>query len=211
MAGMRAALLGVVLAAVAISSAGCSGDDPASGDMSTFAPPTTSSAPPTPTPTPTPDVVLWAGDVCVARDELFATVGELALSLEYDPQSPDSVGEQFQAQAESHMDEIDAASSKLGTALGGVPLDYIEAAAALTAIQANLDVLTASKDKTMGHVSAAQGAGDPVSAGLEWLKAAVAAKETFDAGTETLTALNEASGAIDGDVSDAFATAPECQ
>ena len=169
------------------------------------------SMPPTPTPTPTPEVVLWAGDVCVARDQLLATIGDLAMSLEYDPQSPESVGEQFQTQVEAHMDEIDAASSRLGTALGGVPLDYVEAAAALTAIQEKVDRLTAAKDTTMGHVTAAQGAGDPVSAGLEWLKAAASAKETYDAGTETLGALQQASGAVDGDVSDAFATAPECR
>ena len=207
---MRAAIVGAVLVAVAITATGCSGDDPGATDAST-APPTTSSAPPTPTPTPTPEIVLWAGDVCVARDQLFQTIGELAMNLQYDPQSPDSVGEQFQAQAEAHMDEIDAASSRLGAALGGVPLDYIEAAAALTAIQSKVDVLTAAKDKTMGHVTAAQGAGDPVSAGLEWLKAAAAAKETFDAGTATVDALQQASGAVDGDVGDAFATAPECQ
>ena len=70
---------------------------------------------------------------------------------------------------------------------------------------------TSAKDTTMGHVAAAQGAGDPVSAGLEWLKAAASAKDTYDAGTETVGALQQASGAVDGDVSDAFATAPECQ
>ena len=205
---MRAAVVGVVLVAVAVTATGCSDGGSAATDPTLSA---ASSMPSTPTPTPTPEVVLWAGAVCVARDQLLATIGDLAMGLEYDPQSPDSVGEQFQSQVEAHMDEIDAASSRLGTALGGVPLDYVEAAAALTAIQEKVDRLTAAKDTTMGHVTAAQGAGDPVSAGLEWLKAAASAKDTYDAGTETLGALQQASGAVDGDVSDAFATAPECR
>ncbi len=207
--GVLAMLGGAVLLMGVLG--GCAGDDSVvvpTPDPSTAGTP---SAPPTPTPTPTPEIVTWAGSVCVARDELFATVGEIAMNLDYDPNSPQSVGEQFQAQVEAQMDKVDAASRKLGTALGGVPLDYIEAAAALTAIQAKVDVLTAARDKTMGHVNAAQDAGDPVSAGLEWFKAAGAAKEALDAGTETLDALSQARGAVDGDVEDAFAKAPECQ
>lgn len=191
--------------------AGCAGDDSVVVPTPDPTRATTTSAPPTPTPTPTPEIVTWAGGVCVARDELFATVGEIAMNLDYDPNSPESVGEQFQAQVEAQMGDVDAASRKLGTALGGVPLDYIEAAAALTAIQAKVETLTAARDKTMGHVNAAQDAGDPVSAGLEWLKAAGAAKETLDAGTATLDALSQARGAVDGDVEEAFAKAPECQ
>ena len=210
--GNRAAVLiaaGMsLLLAVILTS--CSGDDAAPPASST-ASATTSSAPPTPTPTPTPEIVTWAGGVCVARDELLATVGEIAMNLDYDPQSPDSVGEQFQAQVEAQMDKVEAASDKLGAAVGRVPLDYVEAAGALLVIQERLDALTAARDTTMGHVTEAQEAGDPVSAGLAWLKAAAAAKDTFDAGTQTLDALSQASDAVDGDVQEAFDKAPECR
>lgn len=197
--------------AIASLLAGCAGDTSVVVPTDDPSATRTTSAPPTPTPTPTPEIVTWAGTVCIARDDLFATVGEIAMNLQYDPQSPQSVGEQFQSQVEAQMGDVEAASDRLGAALGGVPLDYIEAAAALSAIQVKVDALSAARDKTMGHVNAAQDAGDPVSAGLEWLKAAGAAKETFDAGTAALDALSQAQGAVDGDVQDAFAKAPECQ
>lgn len=212
---VRGIRVGVVCAGMSLVVASlltaCAGDTSVVVPTDDPSAPRTTSAPPTPTPTPTPEIVTWAGKVCIARDDLVATVGEIAMNLQYDPQAPESVGEQFQSQIEAQMGDVEAASDRLGAALGGVPLDYIEAAAALTAIQAQVDALTAARDRTMGHVDAAQQAGDPVSAGLEWLKAAGAAKETFDAGTATLDALSQANGAVDGDVQDAFAKAPECQ
>jgi len=206
--GVIAATMGLVISVMVV---GCAGDDSVVVPTPDPGSPTTSSAPPTPTPSPTPEIITWAGSVCIARDELVATVGEIATNLDYDPNSADSVGEQFQAQVEAQMGDVQAASERLGAALGGVPLDYVEAAAALTALQAQVDALNAAKDTTMGHVTAAQNAGDPVSAGLEWLRVAGAAKETFDAGTSTLDALSKANDAVDGDVGDAFAKAPKCQ
>ena len=202
---MRRAVGGAILALVAVTAVGCGSD---SGGAAT---PSASPTPTTPTPTPTPEIILWAGQVCVARDALLASVTDLVTNLSYDPAKPGSVGEQFQAEAQSHLDEVNAASEGLGAALGGVPLDYVEAAAALSKIQEKVTVLNRAKDEALGHVSAAQQAGDPVSGGVEWLQAAVAAKATFDAGMDTLNALSAAKDATNGDVGDAFATAPECR
>lgn len=190
--------------AAALALAGCSGESPASEATSV-------SVAPTPTPTPTPEIVLWAGDVCVARDNLLTTLTDLATSLDYDPADSGSVGEQFQRQAEAQLDEITLASEAVGAALGGIPLDYVEAAAALSQLQAKVDALTAAKDEALGHVAAAQEAGNPLGAGAEWIQAAIAAKATFDAGQETWSALSSATDAADGDVGEAFATAPECR
>lgn len=173
-------------------------------------PDASTSRPPTPTPTPTPEIVLWADEVCAARDAFLASVVDVAGSLEYDPNDPASIGEQFQQQIPGQLDGVDAAANDLGAALGKVPVDYIEAASVIPLLQERIDTLTIAKDQAMGHVGAAQSAGDPVSAGLEWLRAAGAAKATYDAGLLVKDSLGELVGSTDGDIRDAFATAPRC-
>ena len=182
----------------------------ASVSSSSPAPDSSPSRPPTPTPTPTPEIVLWAGEVCAARDAFLASVVDVAGSLEYDPNDPASVGEQFQQQIPGQLDGVDAAADDLGAALGGIPVDYIEAASVIPLLQERIDTLASAKDQAMGHVGSAQSAGDPVSAGLEWLRAAAAAKATYDAGLLVKDSLGELVGSTDGDVRDAFATAPRC-
>jgi len=169
-----------------------------------------STAPPTPTPTPTPEIEIWAGEVCAARDAFLASVVDVAGSLEYDPEDPASIGEQFQQQIPGQLDGVDAAASDLGAALGGIPLDYVDAAAAIPLLQERIEALSAAKDEAMGHVDAARGAGDPVSAGIEWLRAAAAAKATYDAGVLVRDSLGDLAGSADGDVRDAFAASPRC-
>lgn len=182
----------------------------ASVSSSSPAPDSSPSPPPTPTPTPTPEIVLWAGEVCAARDAFLASVVDVAGSLEYDPNDPASVGEQFQQQIPGQLDGVDAAADDLGAALGGIPVDYIEAASVIPLLQERIDTLASAKDQAMGHVGSAQSAGDPVSAGLEWLRAAAAAKATYDAGLLVKDSLGELVGSTDGDIRDAFATAPRC-
>jgi len=98
-----------------------------------------STAPPTPTPTPTPEIEIWAGEVCAARDAFLASVVDVAGSLEYDPEDPASIGEQFQQQIPGQLDGVDAAASDLGAALGGIPLDYVDAAAAIPLLQERIE------------------------------------------------------------------------
>lgn len=177
----------------------------------TSAPTATATMKPTPTATPTPEIVLWAGDVCVARDGFIDSVVAIAASLEYDPQKPESVGEQFQAQIEGQLGTIEAEADQVGAALGRIPVDYIEAAAAISDLQGSLDQLMVAKDQALGHVSSAQAAGDPISAGVEWLQAAAAAKAAYDIGVGSVDSLQALTSSTEGDVGDAFATAPECR
>lgn len=170
----------------------------------------TPSRPPTPTPTPTPEIILWASDVCAARDGLIASVVEVAGSLEYDPEDPTSLGEQFQQQIPGQLDGVDVAASELGAALGGIPLDYVDAAVAIPVLQDRLTSLDAAKDQALGHVDAARSAGNPVSAGVEWLRAAASAKGAYDAALLVKDSLDELVASADGDIRGAFATAPGC-
>ncbi len=168
-------------------------------------------APPTPTPEPTPEIVLWAGEVCEARDAFLASILEVAGNLEFDTSDPSSIGEQFQQQVPGQLDGVETAAADLGAALGGVPLDYIEAAGTLSTLNEQVTVLNDAKDEALGHVDAARNAGNPVSAGVEWLQAAIAAKATYDAGVDVKDSLAELTNSADGDIGEAFSTAPECQ
>ena len=202
-----AAALLAILVAAAIWATRAEGEPMAS----TTPAPASSSALPTPTPTPTPEIVLWAADVCVARDGFIDSVVAVASSLEYDPTQPGTVGEQFQRQIEGQFGTIEAEVSAMGAALGGIPVDYIEAAAAVSLLQGNLDSLIVAKDAAQTHITAAQGAGDPLTAGVEWLRAAGAAKAAYDVGVESLDSLQMLTGATEGDVGEAFALAPQCR
>lgn len=205
-----AVLLVVLLVGAGIWATRTESQPAASVASSSPAPDNSPSRPPTPTPTPTPEIVLWAGEVCAARDAFLASVVDVAGSLEYDPNDPASIGEQFQQQIPGQLDGVDSAANDLGAALGEIPVDYIEAASVIPLLQERIDTLTRAKDEAMGHVGSAQSAGDPVSAGLEWLRAAAAAKATYDAGLLVKDSLGELVGSTDGDVRDAFATAPRC-
>jgi hypothetical protein len=174
------------------------------------APGATSTTPATPTPTPTPEIVIWAGEVCVARDAFIASIVDVAGSLEYNPEDPASIGEQFQQQIPGQLGGVDAAANQLGTALGAIPVDYIEAVSVVPLLQERIEILGTAKDEALGHVDAAQAAGDPVSAGIEWVRAAAAAKATYDAGVLVKDSLGELAGSADGDVREAFANSPRC-
>ena len=205
-----AVLLVALLVVAGIWATRAESEPAASVTSSSPSPEASPTRPPTPTPTPTPEIVLWADEVCAARDAFLASVVDVAGSLEYDPNDPASIGEQFQQQIPGQLDGVDAAANDLGAALGGVPVDYIEAASVIPLLQERIDTLTAAKDQAMGHVGSAQSAGDPVSAGLEWLRAAAAAKATYDAGLLVKDSLGDLVGSTDGDVREAFATAPRC-
>ena len=205
-----AVLLVALLVVAGIWATRAESEPAASVSSSSPSPDASPSRLPTPTPTPTPEIVLWADEVCAARDAFLASVVDVAGSLEYDPNDPASIGEQFQQQIPGQLDGVDAAANDLGAALGGIPVDYIEAASVIPLLQQRIDTLTTAKDQAMGHVGSAQSAGDPVSAGLEWLRAAAAAKATYDAGLLVKDSLGDLVGSTDGDVRGAFATAPRC-
>lgn len=183
----------------------------ATGSAST---PSDSQAPstaPTPTPESTPQIVLWAGDVCEARDAFLASILDVAANLEFDTADPSTIGDQFQQQIPGQLGGVEAAAADLGAALGGVPVDYIEAAAVLSTLNEQVTVLNDTKDEALAHVDSARNAGNPVSAGVEWLRAAIAAKATYDAGVAVKDSLSDLTDSADGDIGEAFGAAPQCQ
>ena len=163
-----------------------------------------------PSPSPGVELAKWAGRVCVARDGVGATLVDLGKDLTYDPNSGISVADQFQVQLDAHLGEINAAMEKLGTALGGVPIDYVDASEIVTQVQASGNTLMKARDETAVHIDAARNSQDPLSLAAALVQAGISAKSTFDAGKEFIKALDEATSSTRGDLGKAFEAAPQC-
>ncbi len=163
-----------------------------------------------PSPSPGVELAKWAGRVCVARDGVGATLVDLGKDLTYDPNSGISVADQFQVQLDAHLGEINAAMEELGTALGGVPVDYVDASKIVTQVQASGETLMKARDETAVHIDAARNSQDPLSLAAALVQAGISAKSTFDAGKEFIKVLDEATSSTRGDVGKAFEAAPQC-
>ena len=163
-----------------------------------------------PSPSPGVELAKWAGRVCVARDGVGATLVDLGKDLTYDPNSGISVADQFQVQLDAHLGEINAAMEKLGTALGGVPIDYVDASKIVTQVQASGETLMKARDEAAVHIDAARNSEDPLSLAAALVQAGISAKSTFDAGKEFIKVLDEATSSTRGDLGKAFEAAPQC-
>ena len=163
-----------------------------------------------PSPSPGVELAKWAGRVCVARDGVGATLVDLGKDLTYDPNSGISAADQFQAQLDAHLGEINAAMEKLGTALGGVPVDYVDASKIVTQVQASGETLMKARDETAVHIDAARNSQDPLSLAAALVQAGISAKSTFDAGKEFVKVLDDATSSTRGDLGKAFEAAPQC-
>lgn len=163
-----------------------------------------------PSPSPGVELAKWAGRVCVARDGVGATLVDLGKDLTYDPNSGISVADQFQVQLDAHLGEINAAMEELGTALGGVPVDYVDASKIVTQVQASGETLMKARDETAVQIDAARNSQDPLSLAAALVQAGISAKSTFDAGKEFIKVLDEATSSTRGDLGKAFEAAPQC-
>ena len=163
-----------------------------------------------PSPSPGVELAKWAGRVCVARDGVGATLVDLGKDLTYDPNSGISAADQFQVQLDAHLGEINAAMEKLGTALGGVPIDYVDASKIVTQVQASGETLMKARDEAAVHIDAARNSEDPLSLAAALVQAGISAKSTFDAGKEFVKVLDEATSSTRGDLGKAFEAAPQC-
>ncbi|MCX6433884.1 MAG: hypothetical protein NTX29_14305 [Actinobacteria bacterium] len=198
---MRRVLLSVAAVALAAASlAACSSDPEA----------TAPSASPSPTPTPTPSSVVWAGAVCVERDNLKAAVSALGRNLSYDVTSDRSAIEQIDRQLRLQVLSVANAADQLSTALQGVPVDFVAANdLVVTVTKAKGDTSDAVTQVTTS-LDAAISADNILTGVAEAGKALVAAKAAFEAGQVLLSTVVDATSTASGELGDAFDAAPEC-
>lgn len=203
---MRLTPLALTAMVVALIAAGCSSGEVA--DVASTTPPAMVASP---SPTPTPGIVLWAGQVCVARDAVIGAVIVLGKNLSFDPGSGLSASDQFQTQLNGQMGGINAAMENLGTVLGEVPVDYVEASALVSTLNASGDLVIKGRDETMRQLNAVSQAGDPLTMAAALVQAGIAAKATFDAGQVFVSELNSGTDSTRGELGKAFAASPLCQ
>ena len=198
----RAGLIGVIALVPVLALAAC-GSDSAS-DAS-------SSAAASPTPSPTPSSVVWAGAVCVERDNLKAAVSALGRNLSYDITSDRSALEQIDRQLRVQVLSVGNAANGLVTALQGVPVDFQAANDLVVSVtkakgdaQEALDAVTTSLDAMVNADSI-------LTAVAEGGKALVGAKAAFEAGSALVSVSTNAITTARGELKEAFDAAPECQ
>jgi hypothetical protein len=164
-----------------------------------------------PASTPSVDVeAIWAGSVCTAIDDLTASVGDLAGSLNFDPLADQDVITQFESQLADGVAGLEDETAALGAALGSAPVDYVEASSTITELEASLATVQAAGDVVQQHLLAAAQASNPVTATVELGQAAVAATAAWEAGTQLLDQMSDARADAESTLGPAFDRAPEC-
>ena len=188
---------------LALPLAGCSSDSSTS-DAST-------SAAASPTPTPTPAPVVWAGEVCVERDNLEASVGALGRNLSYDVTSDASALDQIDRQLRIQVLAVADAADGLSTALQGVPVDFVAANDFVVSATKAKDDTSEAIAEVGARLDAAGSAGNVLAAGAEIAQALVAGKAAFEAGSTLVSVVSDAASGANTELRAAFDAAPACQ
>jgi hypothetical protein len=197
----RRGIVGAVLLATVVLATGCS-----SAEEAGQASPT-----PSPTPTPTPASVVWAGEVCVARDNLTAAVGALGRNLSYDVTSDRSALEQIDRQLRVQVLSVADAANGVGTALTAAPVDFVAANDLVVSVTKVKDDAAEAVDAATASLDAMMSADDILTGVAEAGKALVAAKAAFEAGQALVTTVADATSTATGELQEAFDAAPQCQ
>ena len=200
---MRRLLVSVAAVALATASLGACSSDPEATAPSV-------SASPSPTPTPTPSSVVWAGAVCVERDNLKAAVSALGRNLSYDVTSDRSAIEQIDRQLRLQVLSVANAADQLSTALQGVPVDFVAANDLVVTVTKAKGDTTDAVTQVTTSLDAAMSADNILTGVAEAGKALVGAKAAFEAGQVLVSTVVDATSTASGELGDAFAAAPQC-
>jgi hypothetical protein len=165
-----------------------------------------------PEPEPTiPEEVLWAGSVCTAFDDLMATVDAVGEDLSYEPTADDEVFDQYIAQLQAQMADVNGAVEELAFTVGQAPIDYKDSASNVVDVGTDITAIIAAKDETVVHIEAAMAADSNVDKGLEAAQAAITGGTTLALTRELLAGLGDLLSQRKDDLDDAFGQASECQ
>ncbi len=166
---------------------------------------------PSPTPTPTPPSVVWAGEVCVARDGLTAAVGALGRNLSYDITSDRSALEQIDRQLRIQVLAVADNADRLGQALAGVPVDFQAANDLVVSVTKAKDDTREAVDQVTTSLDAMVNANNIVTGVAQAGAALVAAKAAFEAGSALVSSVADSTSTANAELQEAFDAAPQCQ
>lgn len=208
---MIARVLGAGLA-VALGASlvvGCSSNEGEASTSQSRA--STEAASPTPTgPSLAEQQVIWAGEVCVARDRLTDRVADLGQGLEFDRALDASLLDQLDRQLRWQVLAVASAANDLGTILITAPVDPVQANDWVVEFTERQTALQGAIDRTTGHLDALGAAGGLVDGLVEGGAAIGAATDALVAGQELVSTAQRASEEAQQEFAPAFTAAPEC-
>ena len=155
--------------------------------------------------------MVWAGEVCVARDGLSTAVSALGRNLSYDVTSDRSALEQIDRQLRLQVVALGNAADNLATALQGVPVDFQAASDLVTTVAKAKTDMTESLAAAKSSLDQMVASDNLLTGAAEAAKALVAAKAAFEAGQAMVTALTDAASGANAELKEAFDAAPQCQ
>jgi len=164
---------------------------------------------PTPTPDHTPAEILWAGDVCTSITALKNVAGTLPESALQDFDPSKDIAVQAQEQVDKAMVKLRGPLDQLGFALGSVPIEYTDAAVALTEAQTLYDTAQSQVTATQDTLTKALSASTPVEGILLFGQAIDSGRQAYETGQKLVTTLE----GLDSDerLRGSFGKAPECR
>jgi hypothetical protein len=198
---MRKASLGAAALAFVILLAGCGSSGDATG----------TSASATPTPTPTPSSIVWAGDVCLAFDDVKKAVGALGHNLSYDVTADKSALEQIDRQLRLQVLSLGDSADRLQATLREVPVDFAAANDMVVTLTKSSGDTKDAVGQVTAHLDAAVNADSIVTAVGEAGQAIVAGKAAYEAGKAFVQGITDATSTASGELKDAFDAAPACR
>jgi hypothetical protein len=153
---------------------------------------------------------VWAGDVCVAFDDVKKAVGALGRNLSYDVSADRSALEQIDRQLRLQVLSLADSTDRLQATLREVPVDFVAANDMVTTLSKSS---TDTKDAVAAvttHLDAAVNSGSVVTSVAEIGQALVAGKAAFEAGQAFATGIGDATSTASGELKAAFDAAPQC-
>lgn len=199
-------LVGVVL----MVSRGGSDDDGISASEETSSTQSTASGTPAPSgPTLEEQRIVWAGDVCVARDRLRGTVTSLGsdLDVQVGPGMLDDLDRQVRLQLLS----VGSAANDLGSVLMTAPVEATEVNDWVVTLQEPQERLQSAIDDTRGHLDAMTGASSVLEGVGEAGSVITSGAAAVGAGQDLLDAVQQVYADAETRFGPAFAAAPECR
>ncbi len=196
------AVTGSLVFTAALVLSGCSSSDDATSAAASV------SASPSPT---VPASVVWAGEVCVARDGVSTAVSALGRNLSYDVASDRSALEQIDRQLRLQVIALGNAADQLVKALQAVPVDFQAANDLVTTVTKARTDLAESLDAARSHLDAMVSSDNLLAGAAEAAQAVIAAKAAFEAGQALVGSVTDAVSGASGELREAFDAAPQCQ
>jgi len=188
----------IVVVACAIALAGCSSSQDEQSDQETAQ--------------ATQEELLreWASGICLAADDLAMQVTSLADGLDVDLGGGLDQVPAIQDQVSANVEEIEAGIDAVQTALAAVPSGSTQAQEFVVEMQVLVQSARSSGQQAADLLTQAGEAGNIFSAGIAIAGAVAAAQSSFQDASAALDLLDRTRTSGQGDLGEAFASAPNC-